>query len=151
MTYNSFTEAYTVLNIPFNPEVIIDGDIERGVVSLKLIDGSESYNEVLQGGRIIKFVGFGRLLKPGHPSSNQQWLTQEPFRESWKNSSSIPIFRKYVSERVAFLGNYQIKEIIKKVGFEGFSFFLIVLQKIDNHPEVNMEIYKSYNLKYSGT
>ena len=151
MTYNSFTEAYAALNIAFNPEVIIDGDIERGIVSLKLIDGSESYNEVLQGGRIIKFVGFGRLLKSGHPSSNQQWLTQEPFRASWENSLIIPIFRKTLEGKVIFIGNYQIKDIVKKMGFEGFSFFHVVLHRIAIHPEVNMNIYNSYMCPISAT
>ena len=124
---------------------VIDGDVDRGIVSLKLIDGHESYDEVLQGGRIVKLVGYGRMLKPGHPSSNQQWLTQEPFRISWENSLIIPIFRKKLVGGVTFLGNYQIKDIIKKMGFEGFSFFHVILNRIAVHPEVNMDIYKSYN------
>lgn len=144
MTYNSFREAYTALKIPFNPEVITDGNAASGIVSLKLVDGSESYNEILQDGRIIKFVGAGRLLKPGHPSSNQQWLTQEPYRISMERSLMIPVFRKNLFGKVIFLGNYQIKDIIKKMGYEGFSFFHIILQRIAKHPEVNMDIYKPY-------
>jgi hypothetical protein len=151
MTYNSFSEAYAALNIPFNPEVIIDGDNVCGIASLKLIDGSESYNEILQNGRIIKFVGFGRLFKSGHPASNQQWLTQEPFRISMENSIVIPVLRKTSTGLVIFLGNYQIKDIIKKMGYEGFSFFHIILQRIDKHPEVNMEIYKTYKYIISAT
>ena len=145
MVYTSFEEAYKVLNIPFNPDVIIDGDGLTFISSLKLIDDSDSYNTILQGGRIIKFVGYGRLLNAGHPASNQQWLSQEPFRKSWENADIIPIFRKNISGKVTFLGNYQIKDIIKKMGFEGFSFFHVILNRIAVHPEVNMDIYKSYN------
>ena len=151
MTYNSFREAYNALNIPFNPEVIIDGDDICGIVSLKLIDGSESYNEILQNGRIIKFVGYGRLFKSGHPASNQQWLSQEPFRISMEKSIVIPVIRKTTRGVVLFLGNYQIKDILKKMGYEGFSFFHIILQRIDKHPEVNMEIYKTYKCVNSAT
>ena len=151
MTYNSFSEAYKALNIPFNPDVIIDGDVECGIVSLKLIDGNESYNEVLQDGRIVKIVGYGRMLKAGHPSSNQQWLSQEPFRISMENSIIIPVFRKKSHGNVVYLGSYQIKDIIKKMGYEGFSFFHVILQRIGVHPEVNMDIYKSYKCFTSAT
>ncbi len=149
MVYTSFEQAYKVLNIRFNPDVIIDGG--GFISSLKLIDGRHSYNNILQGGRIIKFVGNGRLLNAGHPASNQQWLSQEPFRKSWENSDIIPIFRKNISGKVTFLGSYQIKDIIKKMGYEGFSFFHVILQRIAVHPEVNMDIYKSYNYFTSAT
>jgi hypothetical protein len=151
MTYNSFREAYNALNIPFNPEVMIDGTNDRGIVSLKIMDGLESYNEVLQDGRIIKFVGYGRLFKSGHPASNQQWLSQEPFRISMMNSVIIPVFRKNSSGKVIFLGNYQVKDIIKKMGYEGFSFFHVILQRISKYPEVNMEVYNAYRSTISAT
>jgi hypothetical protein len=149
MIYTSFAAAYKALNIPFNPDLAIDNI--SNIHSLKIIDRSDSYNEVLQGGRIIKFLGNGRLLKPGHPASNQQWLSQEPFRKIWINSTTIPIFRKNTMGKVLFLGNYQIKDIIKKMGFEGFSFFHVILHRIDAHPVVNLNIYKSYINPISAT
>jgi len=116
MLYTSFSEAYKALNIPFNPEVLIDGNTKYGILSLKLVDGSESYNEVLQDGRIVKFVGYGRAAKPGHPSSNQQWLTQEPFRISWEKAIIIPIFRKNIEGKSSIFRKLPNKRYSQKNG-----------------------------------
>ena len=79
MHYNSFEHAHKTLNIKGDPERIINCDSAKGVTSLKLIEHNRSYNKILQKGRVIKFIGKGLLINPGHPISNQQWSSQEPF------------------------------------------------------------------------
>jgi hypothetical protein len=113
-----------------SPDTDIIGNKLNGITLLKLYHSATSYNEILQDERIIKYVGYGQTLGHGHPSANQQWLNQEPFRLSWEKSHIIPVL--YVNSYGArHMGNYIIKDIVKKMGCEGFTFFHIILQRTD--------------------
>jgi hypothetical protein len=134
MLYSSFKEAHTYLNLGGNPELYINGDAVMGITCLHVIDSDASYNEISNDGRVVKFVGFGLQTVPGHPGTNQQWARQEPFFVSWKQGLYVPILRKNKYGNVKFLGNYKIKDVVKKMGFEGFTYFHIILHRKDLSP-----------------
>lgn len=143
MQYKSFEEAYKAINLSDNPDVNIIGN-NYGITSLKLFFQEKSYNEVLQDGRIIKFVGQGLQLRPGHPASNQQWQSQEPFRISMKNMLIFPVFFKSKGGLITLMGKYKIIDIVKKMSFEGFSYFHMVLQRVTKRPETGFEGLQQY-------
>jgi hypothetical protein len=134
MLYSSFKHAHKSLNLGGNPELYINGDTVTGITSLHLIDNVASYNEVSNKGRVVKFVGFGLQPVPGHPGSNQQWARQEPFFVSWKQKLCVPILMKNKYGNVKFMGNYKIRDVVKKMGFEGFTYFHIILHRTDLSP-----------------
>jgi len=129
--FYSFWQAYKALDIPVNPDYGISIDHnDVKINSLKIIESSYSYHKIYQRGRIVHYVGLGKLNSPGHPAVNQQWLHQEPFRLSMCNSIPIPIFIKLKLGVVEYMGSYLIKDIVKKIGFEGFTYFHVILQRI---------------------
>ena len=143
--YSSFTEAHRELKISGDPDAIIN--YNDGVITCLKINNNkrscnrskhkntnlESYNQVLQNGRIIKFVGAGLSLRSGHPISNQQWSSQEPFRISWEKNLAIPLLLKGEDGIVKSMGTYQITDIIKRESFEGFTFFQVILMRTSPH------------------
>jgi len=139
MQYKSFEVAYKAFNFSIiNPNNTIDGN-NYGIASLKLIFKENSYNEILQDGRIIKYVGQGLQLRPGHPAANQQWQNQEPFRISMKNTIVFPVLFKSKAGFITLMGKYKIIDIIKKMSFEGFTYFHIILQRVSKRPEIGFE------------
>jgi len=151
--YPSFAAAHAALNIPGNPDIKVNYSAFNFITSLKMHAGSYSYDQILRDGRIINYVGIGLTKEPGHPSVNQQWLRQEPFRQSWLSCIEIPVMFMHTCGGVEFMGKYQIKNIIKRMGFEGFTYFHVVLQRCVNpsyNHVVNMSTYspfKSFSLK----
>lgn len=145
LMYSSFTEAHRELKISGDPDAIINFSDDRTITCLKINNNKrtnggsnkkgnlESYNEILQNGRIIKFVGVGKSLRSGHPNSNQQWSSQEPFRFSWEKNLAIPLLLKGEDGIVKSMGTYQITDIIKRESFEGFTFFQIILKRSSPH------------------
>lgn len=145
--YPSFTDAHRELKISGDPDAIINFDDANIITCLKINNNArtnggskkyghkslESYNEVLQNGRIIKFVGIGLSLRSGHPVSNQQWSSQEPFRLSWEKNLLIPLLLKGEDGIVKSMGTYQITDIVKRESFEGFTFFHIILKRSSPH------------------
>jgi hypothetical protein len=150
MLYSSFKHAHKSLNLGGNPELYINGDAVAGITSLHLIDNVVSYNEVSNMGRVVKFVGFGLQPVPGHPGSNQQWARQEPFCVSWKQELYIPILMKYKCGNVKFMGNYKIRDVVKKMGFEGFTYFHIILHRKDLSP-LNCDTLDYYKTVHCNT
>jgi hypothetical protein len=130
MLFKSFAEAYTMVNVKSDPDIIISGNNQKGIIALQIIDNNRSYNVISQGGRVVKYVGYGILSSPGHPNSNQQWHSQEPFNISLEKAMLIPIFRKDIYSNIQFMGYYRIKNIIKKMSLEGFSFFQVILFRV---------------------
>jgi hypothetical protein len=131
MLYSSFRDAHKSLNLGGNPELYINGDSVMGIKCLHIIDSDASYNEISNDGRVVKFVGFGLQTAPGHPGSNQQWARQEPFCVSWKQGLYVPILMQNKYGNVKFMGNYKVRDIVKKMGFEGFTYFHIILHRKD--------------------
>ena len=143
--YSSFTEAHRELKISGDPDAIINFNDQNIITCLKINNNKhsaglytggrriESYNQVLQNGRIIKFVGIGLSLRSGHPNSNQQWSSQEPFRFSWEKNLAIPLLLKGEDGIVKSMGTYQITDIVKRESFEGFTFFQIILRRSSPH------------------
>lgn len=144
MLYSSFREAHKSLNLGGNPDLCIN--VDDGISCLHIIDHDSSYHVVSRDGRVIKFVGLGLQTKPGHPSSNQQWARQEPFFVSWKRGLFIPILMQN-RYGVKFMGNYKVRDVVKKMGFEGFTYFHIILHRKNLSP-LNRDALDYYNLAH---
>lgn len=157
--YSSFTEAHRELKISGDPDAVINFNDDKVITCLKINNKRsskssrsksshlESYNEVLQNGRIVKFVGIGLSLRSGHPNSNQQWSSQEPFRFSWEKNLSIPLLLKAEDGIVKSMGTYKITDIVKRESFEGFTFFQVNLRRSSphhNHKKLYLKTLNSY-------
>ena len=128
--YSSFADAYAISASESNPDENVHIDHNGTTIcSLKIIDCDNSYHKIYQKGRIIHYVGVGKLLNHGHPAGGQQWLSQEIFHSSWSKGVNIPIFRK-INGLVEYMGLYRIKDIVKKLSMEGFPYFHVILQRI---------------------
>lgn len=151
--YRSFTEAHKELKIPGDPDAIINFNDDNVITCLKINNKQgalrstklETYNEVLQNGRIVKFVGVGLYLRSGHPNSNQQWSSQEPFRYTWEQKIVFPLLLKDENGVVKSMGTYEITDIIKRETFEGFTFFHVILRRSSPHHHHLKLRLKSYN------
>lgn len=130
--FTSYEEAHEILGLSGSPESLIVSDID-GVESIKITDDIDSYNTISANSAIIQYVGYGPLKGPGHPKSNQQYYRQEPFSIAWKNQRKIAVLRRFTDWSVCFMGYYQVRNIRKRMGNEGFAYFLIELMRTNKH------------------
>ncbi len=145
--YLSFAAAHDALNIPGCPDTKINYCANNFITSLKIYSDNYSYDKIIRNGLLIHYVGIGLTKGPGHPSANQLWLRQEPFRHSWQSCIIIPVMLMHYDGSVEYMGKYQIKNIIKRIGFEGFTYFHVVLQRCVNpsyNHDVNMSTYSPF-------
>lgn len=128
--FESFEDAHMKLGLEGSPKANIIYN-KSGILSLK-IDESSTYNEVLNGGNIVWYMGFGNKSN-GRPIGNQIEKNQQPFFNSRKFGLVFPILRERFGA-VYVMGNYCINDIVKKVNPSGFSYYHIKLYKAHDKP-----------------
>ena len=128
MLFRSYQEAHERMSLPGSYQKEINSD-EIGITSLKLTDHADSYNRYTNGGRTIYYVGEGRRKSPGHPAGNQMQHRQEAFSKSWALQTSIPVLHKRSDNTVTLLGYYRVASMCKRLGNEGFTYFVFELRQ----------------------
>jgi hypothetical protein len=91
-------------------------------VYIKIVDHPESFEEILQNGKIVKCIGIGRRYSPGKPGSNQQLDSQYPLLDQASNYPYLfPIFHE--KKKIQFMGMYKLLYFYKKISDSGFIYF----------------------------
>lgn len=131
MSFESFEDAHMKLGLEGSPRYNVISS--TGIISLKITDGLNSYNKVLNGGNIVWFTGIGPKSAEGIPIRNQLEEKQAPFFVSQKYGTVFPILREKGGS-VDVLGNYRIIDIIKKVTSSGFIYYHIKMYRAYDKP-----------------
>ena len=131
MTFESFEDAHMKLGLEGSPRYNVISS--KGIISLKIIDGLNTYNKILNGGNIVWFAGIGSKSAEGSPVRNQLEENQSPFFVTKKYGDIFPILREKDGV-VDVLGNYRIIDIIKKLTTSGFIYYHIKMYRAHDKP-----------------
>jgi len=88
-----------------------------------IIECPNSYEKILRGGNVIRVIGRGRQLSPGHPAGNQQRENQLPILNFLTKNTNIPFSHCLQNGHIQYLGQYRFNNMNKKITQEGFQYF----------------------------
>ena len=119
---------------------------------VKITEGNNSLDKVLNHGNIVIYCGIGKRLKSGLPSGNQMWSNQFELFDKIQNNQVL-VFHKKISGKVVCLGTYEYSDFKKKISFNGMTYFEIKLhrKKLLHKQEailVEKDIFLSNNISY---
>lgn len=129
LSFKTFEEAHAHLGIPGDAKDDVVINSYNDIMSLKIVDNPYSYNRILQHQNVIWLVGIGPRRICGVPSGNHFLKRQEPFYTSMQYNSAFPVLRQTGDNYVYVMGNYRVKDLVKKISYAGFTYFHIKLQK----------------------
>jgi len=90
-----------------------------------------SYHRILYDGKIIEYVGTGKMSSHGHPYGNQEFKRQRPYFVSYGKSHRIPVFYSKIDGTIHLLGKYIVDGWTKKLSNEGFVYFCFKLRRME--------------------
>ena len=127
--YRTYKEAHEKLGISGSYQSGTIGTSETGVQSLKITEHPNSYDQILENGKRILYVGKGNKTTPAHPILDQNSTKQDIFRTSIRTKTPFPILYKSSPNHVELLGNYIVKSI-KKAQRKGVNFYYAELERV---------------------
>lgn len=131
MSFESFEDAHMKLGLEGSPRYNVISS--TGIISLKITDGLNSYNKILNGGNVVWFAGIGSKSAEGIPIRNQLEENQSPFFVSQKYGDAFPILREKGGS-VDVMGNYRVIDIVKKLTSSGFIYYHIKMYRAYDKP-----------------
>jgi hypothetical protein len=129
MIFRSYKEAHEHLGIPGSYQRGTHGTAETGVTSLKITVHPDSYDKILDDGKMIYYVGKGNKPTPAHPTKTQDSDSQDLFRTSIETQKKFPVLYKYEPHKVKLLGYYRVVNL-KKAQRKGVTFYYAVLKRV---------------------
>jgi hypothetical protein len=129
MIFRSYKEAHEHLGIPGSYQRGTHGTAETGVTSLKITVHPDSYDKILDDGKMIYYVGKGNKPTPAHPTKTQDSAQQDLFRTSIETQKKFPVLYKYEPHKVKLLGYYRVVNL-KKAQRKGVTFYYAVLKRV---------------------
>jgi hypothetical protein len=118
--YNTFKEAKDA------------NDISENIMCINVIEHKNSLERFEQGGRVLRKLGPGSLLSPGHPRGNHMYYNLYPFFGKVVSQTRFPVFVKR-KNRVYYEGLYMFQSVDKKTSHEGFTYFEIKLYRASSY------------------
>ena len=104
-------------------------NIDDNTMCIKVVEHKRSLERFDQDGRVLRIMGPGRLLSPGHPSGNHMYHNLNPFFKKASSQMFFPVFVKHTNGKVTYKGTYSYNSVKKTICEEGFTYFEIKLYK----------------------
>ncbi len=130
--YKTYKEAHEKLRISGSYQRGTIGTAETGVQSLKITADPDSYDEILENGKRILYVGRGNKPTPAHPVRDQESENQDLFRTSIRTKTPFPVLHKSAPNKVQLLGYYIVKSI-KLAQKNKVKFYYAELERVKYH------------------
>ncbi len=128
MIFRSYKDAHEILKIPGSYQRGTHGTAETGVSSLKITAHPDSYDQILNDGETIYYVGKGNKPTPAHPVKSQSSSNQDVFRRSIETQKEFPVLYKFAPNEVKLLGYYRVIDL-KKRRRKNIEFYYAVLKR----------------------
>lgn len=127
--YKTYKEAHEKLGIPGSYQRGTIGTAETGVQSLKITADPDSYDQILENGKRILYVGRGNKPTPAHPVRNQDSSDQDIFRTSIRTKTPFPVLHKSGYNHVQLLGYYCVIAL-KQAQRDKVKFYYAELERV---------------------
>ena len=141
MIFKSYKEAHEKLGLIGSYQRGTIGNKETGVLSLKITEHPLSYDQILEDGATIYYVGKGNKPTPAHPTSSQNPKDQELFRTSIALKNIFPVLYKVGPNTVVLLGYYYVEDL-KKSRRKGVDFYYAILKRIESQSSISKFLSK---------
>lgn len=115
--YKSFEEAKNA------------NDISENIMCIEVVEHKNSLERFEHDGRVLRKLGPGSLLSPGHPKGNHMYYNLYPFFGKVVSQTRFPVFVKR-KNRVHYEGLYMFQSVDKKMSSEGFTYFEIKFYRV---------------------
>lgn len=119
------------------------------IIELDVNEARDSIERFEQGGNKLILIGNGIIKSPGHPAGNQQYSSQVPIINSLIKASCITVNHQKLDGTTVFMGEYYFKSIVKRVSFEGFSYFEYILLRKNRGRTDEKKKIKTYKCYYN--
>jgi len=91
----------------------------------------DSYEKIIQGGRVIRILGKGPVKTPGRPAGNQNFQQQTKLFYNVKmNANLFPVFYSDSKGSIRFMGTYTFMNYEKKISPSGFTYFELTFHRL---------------------
>lgn len=103
-------------------------DISENIMCINVVEHKNSLERFEQNGRVLRKIGPGSLISPGHPGGNHMYYNLYPFFGKVVSQTRFPVFVKR-KNGIHYEGRYMFESVVKKITHEGFSYFEIKLYR----------------------